>query len=89
MALFYNRWAFQFRRAVRSYQSAVREYKQAARRFKKMAEHTKKRQDRLFLERFHEVEKNLRAADAFLGKAEKFRKARPGLGRLPAGQASP
>ena len=43
MALFYDRWAFQFRRAVRNYQSAVKEYKQAVRHFKKMSEHTKKK----------------------------------------------
>ena len=81
MALFYNQWAVQFRRAVRNYQSAAKEYKQAARHFKKMSGHTRKKQDRLFLERFQKVEKNLRAADAFLDRAEKLRTTRPAFGR--------
>ena len=84
MALFYDRWAFQFRQAVQNYKSAANEYKQAARHFKKMSGYTKKKQDRLFFERFRKVEKNLRAADAFLDRAEKLRTTRPGLSRSGA-----
>ena len=81
MALFYERWAFQFQRAVQNYQSAAKEYKQAVRHFKKMSGHTKKRQDRLFFDRFQKLERNLRSADAFLENAERLRTTRPAFGR--------
>ena len=86
MTLFYDMWASQFKEAIENYRSAIKQYKKVVWNFEKMSKYTNKKKDHSFRKHFNNAEIHLRAADAFLNKAQQLRTTKPPFGSQGSSQ---